>query len=324
MLIVLIMLHFRTLLALRRGLRPLAVSATAIIVAAGAAGCSSSDSDSAGEAAPKGDCPTAPVQVVVSVDQWGDIVEQLGGDCAEVTTIIKSSSADPHDYEPTPADAAEFEVADLVVVNGLDYDPWADKAVDTLDPAPAVVDGGDVVGLSEGDDPHIWYGPEYVTQVAAAVTAELQKLSPDATDHFAEQQTAWQSSMQPYTDEIAAIAAVSAGTTYGATESVFDYMAVAVGLEDTTPQGYENAAANESEPAPADVLGFQTALEDSKMSVLIFNTQTEGPAPEQIRTTAESADVPVVEVTETVPPGTDSFVEWQVTQLRALAAALGA
>ena len=73
--------------------------------------------------------------MVVSVDQWGDIVDQLAGDCGAVTTIFKSSSADPHDYEPSPADSEAFTGARLVVVNGLDYDPWADKALATLDRA---------------------------------------------------------------------------------------------------------------------------------------------------------------------------------------------
>ena len=55
-----------------------------------------------------GACPTAPVDVVVSVDQWGDIVSELGGACATVKTVLASSSVDPHDYEPSPADAASF------------------------------------------------------------------------------------------------------------------------------------------------------------------------------------------------------------------------
>src|SRR5947199_10843711 len=101
---------------------------------------------------PKGACPTAPVPVVVSVDQWGDIVHQLAGDCGAVTTIFTSSSADPHDYEPTPADIAKFTGAQLVVVNGLDYDPWADKAVSTLDVKPVVVNGGEVVGRRAGNN----------------------------------------------------------------------------------------------------------------------------------------------------------------------------
>lgn len=296
-----------------------------LVLAALGTGCGSdSDTATGDSSSTAGSCPTEPVSVVVTVDQWGDIVEQLGGDCAEVTTVIKGSSADPHDYEPTPADTAKFDEAQLVVVNGLDYDHWAEKAVDNLDSEPAVVDGGKVVGLEEGDNPHIWYGPDYVRQISAAVTAELKELAPDSAAYFDEQQTAWQTSMKPYDDVIARITAVAADTTFAASEPVFDYMADALGLTNGTPKGYQDAALNESDPSPADIAEFEQSLRDDKIDVLVYNTQTEGPTPEQIRGVADDADVPVVDVTETVPPGTTSFVTWQVDQLTALATALGA
>ena len=117
--------------------------------------------------------------------------------------------------------------------------------------------------------------------------------------------------------------AVATGRTYAATESVFDDMAAAVGLVDLTPEGYRAAAANESDPAPADVNAFEELLRGGTVDVLIVNTQTEGSLPAQLRSVAEKAGVPVVEVTETVPPGETSFVAWQVDQLTALRAALG-
>ncbi|MGZ8752125.1 MAG: metal ABC transporter solute-binding protein, Zn/Mn family [Acidimicrobiia bacterium] len=303
---------------MRRGLGMLLA---ALIGVSTLAACNSGDPATS---KPVGDCPVAPLPVVVSVDQWGDIVEQLAGDCGDVTTIIKSSAADPHDYEPTPSDIAAFGDAKLVVMNGLDYDPWVDKAIDTLDEKPDVVNGGTVVGLRNGDNPHIWYGPEHVYAVADAVTAQLRKLAPEAADHLETQQTAWRTSMAPYDAEIARITPVATGKAYGATESVFDYMATAVGLVDETPQGYQNAAANESDPAPGDVNEFQQALAAGRMNVLIFNAQTEGSVPDQIRDEAERSDVPVVDVTETVPPGTKNFVSWQIAQLRQLATALDA
>lgn len=269
-----------------------------------------------------GACPTTAMPIVVSVDQWGDIVKQLAGECAEVTTIITSSSADPHEYEPTPADNAKFTGAKLVVVNGVDYDPWAVKAVDALSTKPIVINGGEVVGAAEGANPHIWYSPTYVDQVSAAVTTELSRLAPGGAAYFDQQAAAWKTAIAPYRDEIAKLEKISAGKTYAATESVFDYMAQAVGLEDLTPQGYQNAAANESDPGPGDVNDFQQALKAKKINVLVFNTQTEGAIPEQIRDTATSASVPVVNVTETVPPDATSFVQWQVSQLQQLEKAL--
>ncbi len=112
--------------------------ATAFALPLAVAGCSSSQTkpfaSSSAASSPAATrsptathCPTAPVAVVVSVDQWGDIVSELGGACANVKTVLASSSLDPHDYEPSPADAAWFTGAKLVVVNGADYDTWASK-----------------------------------------------------------------------------------------------------------------------------------------------------------------------------------------------------
>jgi zinc/manganese transport system substrate-binding protein len=279
-----------------------------------------------GEAKPRASgssCPTPVVPVVVTVDQWGDIVQQLVGDCGAVTTILQSSSVDPHDYEPAPADYAAFSSAELVVQNGLDYDAWADQAVEAMSRAPAVIDAGDVVGLREGANPHLWYGPAYVDQVATAVTAELGRLRPAASAYFDERHAAWEVSLQPYEAAIARVKREAGRATYGATESVFAYMADALGLVDVTPAGYRNAVANESEPGPADVHAFLESIDGRRLDVLVNNTQTEGPAPEQLRAAAEHHRVPVVDVTETVAPGAAGFVDWQVGQLTALAEALG-
>lgn len=268
-------------------------------------------------------CPVTPIPIAVSVDQWTDIVSQLAGDCGTVQTILQGSAGDPHDYEPTPGDAARINGAQLVVLNGAGYDTWATKLADSLTPTPAVVDGGKVVGVAEGGNPHLWYSPAYVDQIAAAVTAELTKLAPTASAYFAQAATDWQAAMKPYHDEIATVKAAATGKTYGATEGVFDYMAEALGLTNKTPQGWQNAAANESDPAPGDISAFQSALTDKKMDLLVYNIQTEGSAPESVRATAEQAGVPVVEVTETMPDGVTSFVDWQVGQLQQISTALG-
>ena len=300
-------------------LAALAASALALSACGGGDDDANRTSTSEADAA---NCPADVLDVVVSVNQWGDIVQALAGDCASVTTVINSTALDPHDYEPSTGDVAAFEDADLVVVNGADYDHWASDAVANLDPEPAVVDAAEVVGVAEGENPHLWYSPDAVQQTAAAVTAELSDLAPDAADYFAQQADAWATDLQPYTDELAQLEALAAGRTYAATETVFDYTAQAVGLTDATPEGYRDAASNESDPSAGDVAAFEQALADGGVDVLVYNTQTEGSVPEQLRSAAEAAGVPVVEVTESVPDGEGSFVDWQLSQLRQLTDAL--
>nr|WP_293340097.1 zinc ABC transporter substrate-binding protein [Mycobacterium sp.] len=309
-------------------LSPLRRGGIAVVVALAVAmtGCSSNQTHTAGSspaAKPPAPCPTAPVSVVVSVDQWGDIVSELGGACTNVKTVLASSSVDPHDYEPAPADAASFTGAALVVVNGAGYDAWASKLAASSAPNAHVVSAAVATKTPDGANPHLWYQPSAVNTVADAVTGELSKISPQAADYFSQRRAQFTTAMDPNAKLIAKIKNTAGGKSYGATETIFDYQAQALNLVNKTPEGYQRATANDSDPSPADISAFLKALSAKQIDVLIYNTQTEGSIPEQIRSAAEQAGVPVVNVTETVPPGQTSFEGWQYSQLVALGKALG-
>jgi zinc/manganese transport system substrate-binding protein len=298
-------------------------TAVVALTVLGLAACSSGSGD--GSTVANGDpdvCPGEVVDVVVSVGQWGDIVRTLGGDCATVTTIVASGAVDPHDFDPGTADLAAFSGAGLVVLNGAGYDTWAADAVATLDPEPAVVSAADTAGVKTGADPHLWYDPATVQSTAAAISEALTALSPDAADYLAAQAAAEQEELARYLAAVDALHATAAGRTYAATEPVFDRMAAAIGLTDVTPEGYRRASSNESDPAPGDLAAFETALGDGSIDVLIYNSQTSGGVPEQLRAAAEGVGVSVVEVTESPADAESSFVAWQVAQLTALDAAL--
>lgn len=297
----------------------------AILFAAILTACSSTGDQAGGTTATESTapaCPTEPVRIVVSVDQWGSIVGPLADACADVTTVITGADVDPHDYEPSVADIAAFDSADLVVVNGVDYDHWAEDAAGNAASDPIVIDAGEVTHTGEGEDPHLWYSPELVDQVAAAITAELSTLRPDAGDYFDARAAAWQDDLAPYTALIADIRAEHADAPIAATEPVFTRMAEALGLVDVTPPGYVAAAGNESDPAPGEVAAFDQLLSTRAADALIYNTQTEGAIPEQLRRAAEDQGIPVVEVTESVPSDAGGFAQWQVAQLESLRQAL--
>jgi zinc/manganese transport system substrate-binding protein len=303
----------------RRGWALLAFGVTALGLTLGA--CSSTDTADA----PRGDCPVEPVSVVATVNQWGQIVEQLGGDCVTVDSIISGSAADPHDYEPTPADSAAFEDADLAVLNGLGYDSWAQRALDQVGDGPAVIVAGDVAGRTTGDNPHIWYSPEAVRAMTEAITGELAQLTPlgpDAGGYLGERFDAWMESLQSYDDAIDGLAKAGDGATFASTEPVADDLLEAAGLSNVTPPGYRSAALNETEPSPSDLAAFDDLLASGKVDLLVVNPQSEGPVADQLRRSADGDQVPVVEVTETVPDDADGFVAWQVAQLNSLTAAL--
>src|SRR4029077_10795194 len=90
----------------------------------------------------------APIQVVAAENFWGSIAAQLGGDRVHVTSVITNPATDPHAYEPTAVDARTLAGAQLAIVNGIGYDPWADKLL-AANPVHGriVLNVGDLVGI---------------------------------------------------------------------------------------------------------------------------------------------------------------------------------
>ena len=307
--------------------RARSAAAVAVLVAFALSACSISGT-AKGAAVSEGDpaaCPGRVVDVVVSVGQWSDLVRKLGAACATVTTIVSSAAIDPHDFEPGTAALAALSSADLVVLNGADYDHWAQDAVATLDPAPAAVSAGRVAGVpAHGADPHLWYSPDVVDEMSTAVSKALARLAGDkAAEYLTQQASAWAQERAPYQDAVRKLSALAPGHTFAATEPVFDRMAAAIGLTDATPAGYRRAASNGSDPAPGDLTAFESALAGGAIDVLVYNTQTSGTVPDQLRAAAKRAGVPVLDVSESPPDANGSFVTWQVDQLTALSHALG-
>lgn len=289
--------------------------------------CSGEDGSATGAAVASGNpdtCTGDVVDVVVPVGQWGDVVRQVGGDCANVTTIVVSGSDDPHGAEPGSADLEAFSDADLVVLNGAGYDDWAQDAVDAQDRPPPVLRVSELEGLPEDEDEHLWSAPAAVHAFAPALADELAAISPDAADVFEANAATWQAGLRQYLDAVLALGSSVSGRTYAATEPVFDRMAAGLGLVDATPAGYRGSVDDGREPTEEDLAAFETALADGSVDVLVHNTQTGGDVAERLRTAAEDAGVPVLEVTETPESEGDSFVAWQLAQLVALSEALGA
>src|SRR3954464_8209041 len=133
------------------------------------AGCAIATSTTSGS--------SGPLRIVAAENFWGSIAGQLGGSKASVTSVIDRPGVDPHNYHPTARDARACARAQLVVVNGIGYDPWAQQLL-AANPVGRrlVLKVGDVAGVADGGNPHRWYSPSDVERVIAAVTADLRKL----------------------------------------------------------------------------------------------------------------------------------------------------
>ena len=71
----------------------------------------------------------APINVVATFSILGDMVQRVGGEHIELTTLV-GPDGDSHVYQPTPADARVLNQADVLFVNGLEFEGWIDRLVE--------------------------------------------------------------------------------------------------------------------------------------------------------------------------------------------------
>jgi len=121
------------------------------------------------------------ISVVTSFSILADMTREVGGEHIELTNLV-GPDADAHLYEPSPDDAQALLRADLIIANGLGFEPWLERLMASSEPKGKRIDASaGVVPLmleEEGEavpDPHAWQGLTnaeiYVRNIAKALVA---------------------------------------------------------------------------------------------------------------------------------------------------------
>jgi zinc/manganese transport system substrate-binding protein len=270
------------------------------------------------------------VPVVAAENFWGSLVAQLGGNQTSVTSIVSDPNADPHEYEASAADARAFANARVIIVNGVGYDDWATEfiAADN-NPSQVVLNVGELNGVSVSGgivsgNPHMWYNPAYVNRTVAAMYSDLVEVQPSSTAYFQANYAALNVSLGALYGQAAQIRAQFAGTEVASTESVFVYLANYTHLDLVSPPAFMQAIAEGNDPPAQSVVTFQCQLESGDVKVLVYNEQTVTPITSEMKSIAQSHNVSVVGVTETIQPPDTSFQAWMGAEYQYLENALNA
>ena len=89
------------------------------------------------------------IPIVAAENFWGNLVSQLAGVHGNVTSIVSDPNTDPHEYQSNPADAIAIANAKLVIINGMDYDTWAQLLINASNtPGQTVINVQHVVGIA--------------------------------------------------------------------------------------------------------------------------------------------------------------------------------
>lgn len=122
---------------------------------------------------------TERLKIVASFSILGDMVQNVIGDHADLTTIV-GPDADAHVYQPSVADARAVADADVIFVNGMGFETWSDTLIAESGTRASI--HAATIGITplevEGEiDPHAWNsllnGIVYVNNIAAVLSAKM-------------------------------------------------------------------------------------------------------------------------------------------------------
>ena len=256
-----------------------------------------------------------PIPVVATFSILGDMVARIGGEHVSVTTLV-GPDGDTHVYQPTPAAARTVNEADLLFVNGLDFEGWLDRLVDAsgFDGTRVVAtDGIEPIPFEEGDDhhegedhaehdehaedehaeaeghdhhhhgafdPHAWQSLGHAVAYVDNITAALAKADPENAADFQQNRADYVNEIEALDAEIREIVTSLPADrrTVVTSHDAFQYFGRDYGLTFLAPQGLST----DSEASAHDVAGLIERIRDEGISAVFVENITDARLLEQI------------------------------------------
>ena len=299
-------------------LRTALAASAALGLTMGLIACSDDSATADGNGGDAGSGDT--VKIVTSTKVWADVAQAVIGDAegVEVEPIIASNDTDPHSYQPTAADMALVEQADVLLAGGGHYDAWLTEAASSDSAAIILtaIDGDGFDGHDHGEEApeeegheghdhstevneHIWYDTDAVKSVASTLASEINAhWDIGASDEDVVKRL----------DEIDERKAKLPKSTTAQTHPLADDILAGTKIVDDTPEGYRRATLSESEPSAADVAAMLETIESGNLDFLIDAPQTRDQVSERLVKAAQAKGLRIVNVYES-PGANESFFD---------------
>ena len=156
---------------------------------------------------------TAKLPVVASFSILGDLTRTIGGDRVNVRTLV-GPDQDAHVFEAKPSDVKTVGAAKMLVSNGLGFDSWMGRLVQSSGTqAPNVVASAGITPLKEAVepgkkapiDPHAFQDPSQVMAYVRNISAALAKADPAGAVIYQRNAAAYQAELEKLDADLKAL-----------------------------------------------------------------------------------------------------------------------
>ncbi|UDM32063.1 metal ABC transporter solute-binding protein, Zn/Mn family [Lentilactobacillus laojiaonis] len=255
------------------------------------------------------------IKVVASMDFYGSVAKEILGNHGTVSSLVDTTETDPHDFEPTTADAKKIDRANVIISNGLGYDTWMNR-LSTDSSAKNIKVGETVMHKQSGDNEHIWYQPATMKNLANYLANQFSRLDPKHRSEYQNNAKRYIASFKQLDQTIAQAKRGVTNSRVDVTEPVFNYALENLGYQVNNP-GFENAISKEVDPTPDDIKKMQTDFQHHKIAMLVDNTQSGGKIIDNLVEEARQNHIPILKITESMPKN-ETYLTWMQNQYDAL------
>lgn len=215
------------------------------------------------------------LNVVASFSILGDFVRNVGGDRVSVTTLVGPDS-DAHVYAPTPADAKKIADARLIFVNGLGFEGWLPRLVQSSGSKAKIVTASNGISplrLGSAADPHAWQSVGNAKVYVANISQALSAADPASAEQFMKNTQAYVEKLDALDREVRdAVAKLPPDRRKViSTHNAFGYFAASYGIEFIAPLG----VSTESEPSARDIAKIITQIKAAKIPAVFLENITD-------------------------------------------------
>jgi len=207
-------------------------------------------------------------EILTTTTIFSDMAKQVVGDRMKVGSIVPTG-VHVEEYEPTPDDAKRVTGANIIFVNGLDLDKWADPLLaNKKGDAPVIV-------LSEGlpdieENPHMWFDPQLSRKYVEKIRDALIALDPQGKDGYMSRANAYNEELVSLDSELKAKAATVPQDRRKLVTShdAFPYFAKAFGFEVV---GFVQPEPDH-EPSAQELASLVDTVKDAKVPAVFVET----------------------------------------------------
>ena len=257
------------------------------------------------------------IQVVSSLDFYGEAAQAVLGQHGHVTSIINSPSLDPHSYEPTTKDAKAVAQADVVIENGLGYDQWLAKVVAGSNAkTQKVIKINQLMARSNGANEHLWYDLKTMPKLTRQLIKQFSQIDPTHKKTYQKNGQAYLAKLAQLQTQLEGLKAQAKGQKVAVSEPVFNYALTAMGYQ-VANNHFAKAIEDGTDPSPKDIAQMRRLIKQHEIAFLVVNKQEESPVIQQMHELAKTEKVPVVQVTETLP-AKETYLTWMQQQFKAV------